>query len=253
MGDYGLLVRSITVANIIDATPASYSWQVVEPATFIVAGPPASTLDTTATFRFASTDPAASYECALDAGLFGSCESEYLLEGLTIGQHELQVRAVSTAGTLDLTPAIYIWTVAAPETTIDSGPPQPTWQTHASFTFSSTDLTTAEFECSLDGALFGSCESPYQVTSLLPGNHEFRVRAKNIEGGVDPTPALLAWTINALPDTTITDMPGEPERDDFGDVRFHLRPVGRDLRVLTRRGRRRRDLLAMPGQLDHVR
>ena len=63
----------------------------------------------------------------------------YILEGLTVGPHELRVRAVSGAGTLDATPAVHTWTVEGPDTTIDSGPLEPTWAETATFTFSSNE------------------------------------------------------------------------------------------------------------------
>ena len=60
-------------------------------------------------------------------------------------------------------------------------------------------MPAATFECSLDGALFGSCESPYEVNGLTAGPHVLRVRAKNVAGGVDPTPASYSWTVSACP------------------------------------------------------
>ncbi len=86
----------------------------------------------TATFVFSTgtpNDQGATYECSLDGGLtWSECESPYVLTGLVPGNYELQVRATSSTGILDTTPASRSWTVVAPETTIDSGPAASTLQ-----------------------------------------------------------------------------------------------------------------------------
>jgi parallel beta-helix repeat protein len=180
------------------------------PGTTILSGPPASTPNTTARFELASDDPLATFECALDDPVdFGSCASVQQYEVL-IGSHELLVRARNEAGRLDATPAKHLWTVRAPETTIDSGPEDGTLSTVASFVFSSDDANPeASFECSLDGELFGSCLSPHEEQGLAPGDHELRVRAVNGAGEFDPTPASHQWNIEALPETTIDSGPDE--------------------------------------------
>ena len=206
-GAYELVVVATNAAGTADPTPATYTWTVVAPDTRVDSAPPAATRATTADFRFSSTDLAASYECALDGATFSSCDSHLQLEGLTVGAHELLVRAVSTAGTLDESPASHLWTVEAPQTTITSGPAERTFDTHAIFVFSSDD-PLATFECSLEGdTSWSSCESPYQLTGVVPGNYELLVRALNSEGGADPTPASYRWTVAAPPDTTLLTTP----------------------------------------------
>ena len=106
------------------------------------------------TFEFSSNDPFATFECLLDdpTGLsWGSCDFLHEIEDLTIGSHELRVRAENALGLVDATPAVHRWTVVLPETTIDTAPPLSTMETFAFFTFSSND-PLATFECSLDGA-----------------------------------------------------------------------------------------------------
>jgi hypothetical protein len=109
------------------------------------------------------------------------------------------VRAVDGAGNVDDTPATYPWTVDTnrPDTTIDSGPADPTADTTASFTFQGTDAGTgvARLECALDGAPFDVCSSGVSYNSLAIGAHTFAVRAVDAAGNVDDTPATYAWTI----------------------------------------------------------
>jgi hypothetical protein len=87
-----------------------------------------------------------------------------------------------------------------PETTIDpaSGPPALTSDTTASFSFSSSELST--FECSINGSDFAVCTSPATYTDLEEGEHIFQVRAIDHSGHglTDPTPAQRTWTVAVL-------------------------------------------------------
>jgi hypothetical protein len=189
----------------------------VVPETSIHSGPLATTVSATAVFEFLSNDPLATFECALetDPMSWGSCEAREVIENVLAGPHELLVRARNAAGNFDATPARHQWTVEPPDTTIDSGPDTTTKAVDASFSFSSND-STAGFECNLDGertpdgALdWGSCESPTAYTGLPIGQHELLVRARN-SANTDPSPAAHRWTIEPLPDTTITSSPEDP-------------------------------------------
>ncbi|CAN5874336.1 hypothetical protein BH18ACT11_BH18ACT11_00830 [soil metagenome] len=99
-----------------------------------------------------------------------------------------------TSGGADTTP---------PETTIDSGPSGTLTNSSASFTFSSNEGNSS-FECKLDAGAFGSCTSPKSYSGLSDGSHTFEVRAKDVSGNTDATPATRTWTVNTapLPDTT---------------------------------------------------
>jgi hypothetical protein len=94
----------------------------------------------------------------------------------------------------------YSWRIdlAAPDTTITTGPPASTTATTAEFTFESNE-SPATFQCSLDGAAFSTCSSPQTYTGLAPGAHNFRVRALDQAGNDDPSPASYDWTVAAPP------------------------------------------------------
>jgi PKD repeat protein len=80
-----------------------------------------------------------------------------------------------------------------PETTIISGPEATTTSTSASFSFTASE--PASFQCALDGAAFTPCGSPQTYTGLGLGTHTLDVRATDLAGNVDPTPAEQSWTI----------------------------------------------------------
>ena len=66
------------------------------------------------------------------------------------------------------------------------------------FTFTGTDdVSVVGFQCSLDGAAFKPCTSPYSYTLLPQGAHNFQVRAVDNLGKVDPTPAQFNWFITS--------------------------------------------------------
>jgi CSLREA domain-containing protein len=199
-GDHTFRVRARDAAGNADATPELYEWTVVSidpPDTTIASGPPATTTSTDASFTFTSDQPGVSYECSLDGAAFADCETPHEIADLTVAAHELQVRAVDPAGKVDPTPAVYAWTVEAPtppETTIVLAPPATTELTTATFTFSS-DQATAEFECSLDAAAFADCEAPVELSGLALGEHTFAVRAVDLNGLADESPATHTWTV----------------------------------------------------------
>jgi len=60
-------------------------------------------------------------------------------------------------------------------------------------TFDGAATTGATFECSLDGAAFGACTSPIALDDLPTGPHALLVRTV-LPGGVDATPASIAWS-----------------------------------------------------------
>jgi len=82
----------------------------------------------------------------------------------------------------------------APETTINSGPPETTASTAAQFSFSSSE-NPSTFDCKLDGGAFAPCLSPKDYAALSDGQHTFEVRATDAAGNPDPTPPSRSWTI----------------------------------------------------------
>lgn len=82
--------------------------------------------------------------------------------------------------------------VDPPDTTIDNGPTGRIPIGPVEFSFSSNEPNST-FECSLDGAAFANCTSPYRLGSPSPGRHLFRVRAIDSGNRADATPASRGW------------------------------------------------------------
>ncbi|HXS32663.1 MAG TPA: hypothetical protein VN758_02675 [Solirubrobacterales bacterium] len=213
VGSHSFSVRATDAAGNVDASPASRSWVVralgdtTPPNTSIVSGPLGATTSTTANFNFSSNESGSSFQCKLDSGVWDACGASESFASLALGGHTVSVRAVDSAGNIDLTPATRGWTVqasgdmTAPDTTIDSGPSATTTSTSASFGFSSSEANSS-FQCSLDSGPWGDCASPTSYSSLAAGSHTFSARATDASGNTDVSPASRTWTVEAAPDTT---------------------------------------------------
>jgi CSLREA domain-containing protein len=140
------------------------------------------------------------------------CSSPIRVQYLLTGEHRFEVRATDPSDNVDLTPAVHTWTVSAappgpdstaPNTTLVDGPSDPTTSRSATFRFRGSDNTTPgpdlRYECRLDGGAWALCSSPATYSGLTLGDHTFAVRALDIQGNPDPTPASHAWTIDAEP------------------------------------------------------
>jgi subtilisin family serine protease len=84
-----------------------------------------------------------------------------------------------------------------PQTSIAAGPALSSRSTSASFSFTSDE--PGSFECSLNAQAYAPCASPTTYTGLAIGQHSFRVRAIDLAGNVDKSPAAYAFTVEAPP------------------------------------------------------
>jgi Ca2+-binding RTX toxin-like protein len=101
----------------------------------------------------------------------------------------------------------------APDTSISSGPANPSPVNTATFVFTGTSSvrSVAAFECQLDAGEFAPCASPQTSSDLSKGAHAFQVRAIDSQGFVDLSPASFAWTISPSSlDASITASPANP-------------------------------------------
>jgi hypothetical protein len=93
-----------------------------------------------------------------------------------------------------------------PETQIDSGPSGTITSSVASFSFSADEAAT--FQCAFDGAAMSACTSPKAFNGLADGAHTFQVRATDLVGNVDASPASRSFTVDAAaPETQIDSGP----------------------------------------------
>jgi hypothetical protein len=92
-----------------------------------------------------------------------------------------------------------------PETLLVSAPEALTGATEATLVFAGSDNTAiAKFECRIHKAAFSTCTSPYELSGLGSGLHQFAVRAIDTAGNVDATAAEATWVVDSdAPQTSI--------------------------------------------------
>jgi hypothetical protein len=193
---FGNVGTSAPVQVVVDNNTA--------PDTFITSGPTGTVESTDATFTFASSDASATFECTLDGTLVDAfCVSPKTYTGLSAGTHTFSVRARNAAGNFDPSPASTSWTVVdttpadttPPDTFITDGPSGTVDSTQATFAFKASEPASS-FECVLDGTSVDSdCHSPTTYTGLTGGPHTFTVRATDLAGNVDGSPASASWFV----------------------------------------------------------
>ena len=166
----------------------------VAPIVTITASPPSLTNQRGASFSFTSSTAGATFSCKLDSGAAAACTSPQSYSGLAAGNHTFAVTAKDAASNVS-SPASSTWTIdlTAPVATITASPANPTSQTTASFSFSSSKAGST-FSCALDAGTAAACTSPKSYSGLATGSHAFMVTATDLAGNVS-APASFAWTI----------------------------------------------------------
>jgi len=212
-------VRATDAAANTDASPASYTWSidVTNPTGTVTA--PATGAHVRATIPLASNSADGGSGVAsvvferspAGAGTWTATPTSWDTTGVGDGDYDLHVVTADAAGNVFTSGAITI-TVdnTPPSTSITAQPVNPTNATGASFSFSSSEAG-ATFECRLGAGSWGACTSPKSYSGLADGSHTFEVRATDLAGNLDPTPASYTWTIDlTAPNTSITAQPPNP-------------------------------------------
>ncbi|MFM2152230.1 MAG: hypothetical protein RL199_665 [Pseudomonadota bacterium] len=100
-GGHEFNARAVDTAGNVDATPAVARWVV---DTRLVLGPATVVGPGRVTFAFAASEEV-TYECRLDAEVFGACPTPFTVESPAVGSHAFEVRAVDLVRNGDPTPA----------------------------------------------------------------------------------------------------------------------------------------------------
>lgn len=88
-----------------------------------------------------------------------------------------------------------------PDTYLLARPASTTNKTTADFIFSS-DISTATFQCSINGITWINCTSPYHLTNITEGRHEIFVRAV-FSNSFDQTPIHYFWIVDSTPPISV--------------------------------------------------
>ncbi|MEZ4221550.1 MAG: MYXO-CTERM sorting domain-containing protein [Polyangiaceae bacterium] len=138
--------------------------------------------------------------------------TEFPTNGATAGNDGI---ADATAASI-----FYCTETVAPDTSFLTTEPNPTSDTTGDFTFGSNE-SPVTYECSLDNGAFFACPQTYSTPALANGSHNLRVRARDLSGNVDPTPASYTWVVDTTaPNTQILTSEPNPTNDPTGDFTF---------------------------------
>ena len=244
--------------NGTDLSPAKHTWNVdlVAPVANLLTKPVDPSSGASASFTFNAAE-SATFQCELEGpkpSALATCASGKTFTTLPNGDYTFKLVPKDTAGNVG-TATSYVWTVdnslvdtQDPETTIKSGPPDPTDSATATFTYESNEPNST-FECSLDKAAFAACPAigiTYQ--GLGPGPHTFEVAAKDASGNKDETAAGYSFSVVAIgtppvipgptppgpvvpappaaPDTMISPKPPAKTKDRTPTVKFKATIAG---------------------------
>ena len=135
----------------------------------------------------------------------------WLTSTVSDGSHTLGAAATDRAGNSATTTRVIIVDNTPPDTQIAGGPGGAAQVTSAIFTFTGTDNLTPpsglEFAWRLDGGAWSAftMEHSATLTGLAPGNYLLEVKARDLAGNEDPTPAQRSFTVASGAGVTITD------------------------------------------------
>src|SRR2546425_482636 len=136
------------------------------------------------------------------------------------GAHTLGAVTVDRATNATATTRVVIVDNTPPDTQITSGPSGVIQVASATFTFTGTDFLTPvaslRFAWRVDGGAFAPFDPQptAPLTGLSEGRHTFEVKALDLAGNEDPTPAVRTFTVRFPPSITRVD----PERGPAGTL-----------------------------------
>jgi hypothetical protein len=225
--------------NSCGASPPPPS-DTTAPDTTITSGPTGATSDNTPAFAFTASEANSVFECRVDSGSWADCTSPWTTSALSDGAHSASVRATDVAGNTDASPATRSFTVGtapppdttAPDTTIASGPTGTTNDSTPTFAYTASEANSV-FECRVDSGSWVNCTSPWTTSALSDGAHSASVRATDVAGNTDASPATRSFTVGTAPpsdttapETTIGSGPTNPATSTSASFGFTSSEAG---------------------------
>jgi hypothetical protein len=112
LGTHVFKVRAVNDAGAADPVGVTYTWTINPPDTFLSSTPADPSYSTSAAFSFLSHAPNATFQCSLDGASWAACTSPTSYQGLALGTHTFDVRAVDALA-VDPFGSSYTWTIAS--------------------------------------------------------------------------------------------------------------------------------------------
>jgi hypothetical protein len=186
-------------AGLVNAFGA-LSGVALPPKVSITEAPPALGRNRSPKIAFAANRPA-SFACSLDGLPLSPCTSPFVPVRLSDGVHAFAVRATDVAGRSGSAETARFTVDGTPPRTFFRKHPHKVLRTHrrkakAVFRFRSNE-TGATFICRVDGGLPRFCKARF-ARRFRVGAHVVNVKARDLAGNVDPTPAVFRFKVEQL-------------------------------------------------------
>ena len=199
--------------NVSNPASATIVLDTQAPDTVIQIGPATLTNQNSANFSFISTEESSTFECSLDQGNFAPCGNPIYFTTLAEGVHVFQVRAHDAPGTVDPTPAIYLWTVDTipPVAVITKTPTSPTRNTDAVLGLAGDDVIAYKYR--LDNGISSAeilVATPITLVGLTDGAHLLFALGKDLAGNwqKEEHATIITWTVDTqAPVLTLSTLP----------------------------------------------
>lgn len=183
------------------SNPVYYRWNVdtVAPVVSIVGRSPSSEIVASSTVQFAFlANEVVNFSCGMDGGGAQACSSPHTVNGLADGAHTFSITAVDAAGNQSAAASMsFVVDATLPQARITFRDPaaSPTNQKSVAVGFDANEA--ASFVCSLDGAAYAPCTSPYTASGLADGTHVFHVKALDF-GGNQGDSVNTSWVVDTV-------------------------------------------------------
>jgi hypothetical protein len=118
-GEFRIYAASRDAAGNTEALVTHRVVILDKPDTTITDGPEGYLASPTARFTFSSSVPDSTFQCSIDGSPFTVCWAPHAVNGLAVGTHRFEVRAIGPAGGIDPTPAQRTFKVTVSATSIE--------------------------------------------------------------------------------------------------------------------------------------
>ena len=194
-------VRAVDEEGNVDPIPAGYAWTVTDgtpPETTLTSKPDDSTVETSANFEYSSSESDSTFTCSLNGADFTACPVDGITyENLPTGGHWFRVAATDSAGHRGPVARELRVEHRGAARHVGSGHDDRHRARRRDRAHERDDRLLRERAGDVVRVLvpttgsWNVCTSPFQVSNLTVGTYTLSVRAIDLAGNVDETPASI--------------------------------------------------------------